>query len=66
MLKNKFNASEVEPRLYKAWEESGAFKPRKPRLTDTSSDNYSIIIPPPNVPEVYIWVMQLIIQSKIF
>jgi len=49
MLKNKFNASEVEPRLYKAWEESGAFKPRKPRLTDTSSDNYSIIIPPPNV-----------------
>ena len=33
----------------KLWEESGAFKPRKPRLTDTSSDNYSIVIPPPNV-----------------
>ncbi|MDG1666841.1 MAG: valine--tRNA ligase [Hellea sp.] len=49
MLKNKFNASEVEPRLYKAWEESGAFKPRKSRPIDTPKDNYSIIIPPPNV-----------------
>ena len=49
MLKNKFNASEVEPRLYKAWEDSGAFKPRKSRPTDTPNDNFSIIIPPPNV-----------------
>ncbi len=49
MLDNKFNPKEAEPRLYKAWEDSGAFKPRAAKPTDTKDDNFSIVIPPPNV-----------------
>jgi len=49
MLDNKFNPKEAEPRLYKMWEESGAFKPRAAKPTDTKDDNFSIVIPPPNV-----------------
>ncbi|WP_026941905.1 valine--tRNA ligase [Hellea balneolensis] len=49
MLDNKFNPKEAEPRLYKMWEESGAFKPRPAKPTDTKDDNFSIVIPPPNV-----------------
>ena len=45
MLDKTFNAKEAEPRLYKMWEESGAFQPRM----DTSLEAYSIVIPPPNV-----------------
>ena len=49
MLDNKFNPQEAEPRLYKMWEESGAFKPRAAKPGDTKDDNFSIVIPPPNV-----------------
>ncbi len=49
MLDNKFNPKDAEPRLYKMWEESGAFKPRSAKPTDTKDDNFSIVIPPPNV-----------------
>jgi len=49
MLENKFNPQEAEPRLYKMWEESGAFKPRAAKPGDTKDDNFSIVIPPPNV-----------------
>ena len=49
MLDTKFNPSEAEPRLYKMWEESGAFKPRAAKPGDTKDDNFSIVIPPPNV-----------------
>ena len=45
MLDKNFNPSEAEPRLYKMWEESGAFQPKM----DTSLEAYSIVIPPPNV-----------------
>ena len=45
MLEKSFNPSEAETRLYKMWEDSGAFKPRM----DTSREAYSIVIPPPNV-----------------
>ncbi len=45
MLDNKFNPSDAEPRLYKMWEDSGAFQPKM----DTSLEAYSIVIPPPNV-----------------
>jgi len=31
------------------WEDSGAFKPRAAKPTDTKADNFSIVIPPPNV-----------------
>ena len=49
MLDNKFNPQEAEQRLYKAWEDSGAFKPRAAKAGDTKDDNFSIVIPPPNV-----------------
>ncbi|MDB2437163.1 valine--tRNA ligase [Hellea sp.] len=49
MLDNKFNPQDAEPRLYKMWEESGAFKPRPAKEGDTKDDNFSIVIPPPNV-----------------
>ena len=49
MLDNKFNPQEAEQRLYKAWEDSGAFKPRAAKPGDTKDDNFSIVIPPPNV-----------------
>ncbi len=45
MLDKSFNPSEAEGRIYKKWEDSGAFKPRM----DTSREAYSIVIPPPNV-----------------
>ncbi|TNE42207.1 MAG: valine--tRNA ligase [Alphaproteobacteria bacterium] len=45
MLNKTFQPQEVEPRLYKEWEESGAFAPTdKP-----GNDAYCIVIPPPNV-----------------
>ena len=49
MLDKSFNPSEAEQRIYEAWESSGAFKPRAAKPTDTKDDNYSIVIPPPNV-----------------
>ncbi len=45
MLEKSFNPQEAETRLYKAWEESGAFQPKM----DTALEPYSIVIPPPNV-----------------
>jgi len=49
MLENKFNPQIAEQRLYKMWEDSGAFKPRAAKPIDTENDNFSIVIPPPNV-----------------
>lgn len=47
MIEKNFDPAEVEERLYKAWEDSGAFKAgagAKP-----GADTFSIVIPPPNV-----------------
>lgn len=41
-----FNAAEAEDRIYKAWEDSGAFKAGANASRDES---FSIMIPPPNV-----------------
>lgn len=49
MLEKNFDPKEAEKRLYKMWEESGAFKPRAAKPKDTKDDNFSIVIPPPNV-----------------
>ena len=49
MLDKSFNPAEAEARLYKMWEDSGAFKPRAAKPGDTKDDNFSIVIPPPNV-----------------
>ena len=43
MLEKTFDPANAEPRLYKAWEASGAFSP-------TNADKaFSMVIPPPNV-----------------
>jgi valyl-tRNA synthetase len=43
MLEKTYRPAEVEARLYAAWEESGAFRPRP------AEKPYCIMLPPPNV-----------------
>ena len=43
MLDKTFDFAAVEPRLYQAWEESGAFQPQG------EGEPFAIVIPPPNV-----------------
>jgi valyl-tRNA synthetase len=45
MLEKTFDPKSVEPRLYAAWEASGAFKPSD----DANAESFVIVIPPPNV-----------------
>jgi valyl-tRNA synthetase len=45
MIETTFNPKQVEPRWSKAWEDSGAFKPKN----DPKADPFCIVIPPPNV-----------------
>ncbi|MET0294939.1 MAG: valine--tRNA ligase [Phenylobacterium sp.] len=45
MLDKTFDPKTVEPRLYAAWESSGAFSP----TDDPNAEPFSIVIPPPNV-----------------
>ncbi|MBO9559156.1 MAG: valine--tRNA ligase [Caulobacter sp.] len=45
MLEKTFDPQSVEPRLYAAWEASGAFKPSE----DPNAETFTIVIPPPNV-----------------
>ncbi len=45
MLEKTFDPKSVEPRLYRRWEESGAFSPKD----DPAAEPFSIVIPPPNV-----------------
>jgi valyl-tRNA synthetase len=45
MLEKTFDPKTVEPRLYGAWEASGAFAP----IDDPNAEPFSIVIPPPNV-----------------
>jgi valyl-tRNA synthetase len=45
MLEKTFDPAEAEPRLYSAWEASGAFSP----IQDPAAPAFSIVIPPPNV-----------------
>ncbi len=42
-----FNAAEAEARIYKSWEESGAFKAGANAVP--GAETFSIMIPPPNV-----------------
>ncbi len=48
MLDKTFSPKDVEERLYRQWEESGAFKPDPARVA-AGAETYSIVIPPPNV-----------------
>ena len=45
MLDKAFDPASAEPRLYKLWEDSGAFAP----VDAPSAPAFSIVIPPPNV-----------------
>ncbi|MDP1737839.1 MAG: valine--tRNA ligase [Caulobacter sp.] len=45
MLDKTFDPKTVEPRLYRAWEDAGAFRP----TDDPNAEPFSIVIPPPNV-----------------
>ncbi len=44
ILPKTFDPAEIEPRLYAAWEASGAFRPARP-----DAKPFTIVIPPPNV-----------------
>ncbi|MCT4657088.1 MAG: valine--tRNA ligase [Cohaesibacter sp.] len=47
MLEKTFDAASVEPRLYQAWEETGAFNAGAGKKD--GEDSFCIVIPPPNV-----------------
>ena len=48
MLEKTFSPKDSEERLYRQWEESGAFQPDPARVA-AKAETYSIVIPPPNV-----------------
>jgi valyl-tRNA synthetase len=47
MIENRYQPSEVEGRIYAAWEAAGAFRAGRPDRA--SAAPYSMVIPPPNV-----------------
>ena len=47
MIDKTYQPSEVEGRIYRTWEEAGAFKAGRPERIQAAP--YSIVIPPPNV-----------------
>ncbi|HEX6866276.1 MAG TPA: class I tRNA ligase family protein, partial [Caulobacteraceae bacterium] len=49
MLEKTFDPKSVEPRLYKAWEASGAFAPEAALARNPDAEPFTIVIPPPNV-----------------
>jgi len=47
MIENRYQPSAVESRIYKAWEDAGAFRAGRPERA--KAEPYCIVIPPPNV-----------------
>jgi valyl-tRNA synthetase len=47
MIENRYQPGEVEGRIYKAWEDAGAFRAGRPERAKAAP--YCIVIPPPNV-----------------
>ena len=47
MIDKNYQPSEVEGRIYRTWEEAGAFRAGRPERAQAEA--YSIVIPPPNV-----------------
>jgi valyl-tRNA synthetase len=47
MIESRYQPREVEPRIYAAWEEAGAFHAGRPERA--KAEPYCIVIPPPNV-----------------
>ena len=49
MLDKTYEPQNKEKQIYKNWEESGCFKPRTDKDKNFKGENYSIIMPPPNI-----------------
>ena len=49
MLDKTYEPQNKENSIYKKWEQSGCFKPRTDKDKDFEGENYSIIMPPPNI-----------------
>ncbi len=49
MLEKKYQPSDIETRIYKKWEDAGAFKAGAGLSDDPNRESFSIVIPPPNV-----------------
>src|ERR1041384_710421 len=47
MIESRYQPSEVEPRIYVAWEQAQAFRAGRPERA--KAEPYCIVIPPPNV-----------------
>jgi valyl-tRNA synthetase len=47
MIESRYQPSEVESRIYAAWEEAGVFRAGRPERA--KAEPYCIVIPPPNV-----------------
>jgi valyl-tRNA synthetase len=47
MIENRYQPAAVEGRIYKAWEDAGAFRAGRPERA--AAQPYCIVIPPPNV-----------------
>ncbi|MGB7180259.1 MAG: valine--tRNA ligase [Xanthobacteraceae bacterium] len=47
MIENRYQPGAVEARIYKEWEDKGAFRAGRPERAE--ADPYCIVIPPPNV-----------------
>jgi len=47
MIDKTYQPSQVEGRIYRSWEEAGAFRAGRPERAQ--AETYSIVIPPPNV-----------------
>src|SRR5690349_20817058 len=47
MIDKTYQPGDVEGRIYRAWEEAGAFRAGRPERAGAQA--YSIVIPPPNV-----------------
>ena len=47
MIDNRYHPAEVESRIYKAWEDAGAFRAGRPERA--AAQPYCLVIPPPNV-----------------
>lgn len=51
-MEKTYNPQDIEQPLYEHWEKQGYFKPNG----DESQESFCIMIPPPNVTGVCIWV----------
>ena len=49
MLDKTYEPQNKEKAIYKKWEESGCFKPKTDTDKNFGGENYSIIMPPPNI-----------------